>query len=84
MPSHHTTGDVNNCGEPPIRKAGTFLITERWWRDRYDEIASRGYDLRPRYHHHWQPPWLKSGKKFSAVDDGQRTVVRASLHILRP
>jgi hypothetical protein len=68
-------------GEPPNRKAGTLVMTERWWRDRYDDIANHGYQLRPRYHPHWEPSWLKSGKDFYAVEDGQPTIVRLALLI---
>ena len=56
-------------------------MTERWWRDRYVEIASHGYELRPRYHPRWQPSWLKSGKDFYVVEDGQPTIVRIVLFI---
>jgi hypothetical protein len=67
--------NVYRDGEPPNRLAGTLVMTERWWRDRYDEIASRGYELRPRYHPRWEPSWLKSGKDFYTVEDGQPTIV---------
>lgn len=59
-------------------------MTERWWRDRYDEIAERGYELRPRYRPNWQPSWLKSGKDFYNVEDGQATIVRLPAIIFFP
>ena len=69
------------------RPAGTLVITERWWRDRYIEIEKQGYRLRPRYHPHWEPSWPKTGKDFYTAEDGQATIVRVVgfitfLHIL--
>jgi len=64
--------------EPPNRKVGALVMTELWWRDRYDEVAQHGYKLRPRYQPNWKPSWLKSGKDFYAVEDGQPTIVRVS------
>jgi len=83
MSPPHTTGNTNAYSEPPNRKAGTLVMTERWWRDRYVEIASHGYELRPRYHPRWQPSWLKSGKDFYTVEDGQPTIVRVVSFIFR-
>ena len=78
-----TTANTYAYSESPNRKAGTLVTTERWWRDRYDEIASRGYELRPRYHPQWQPSWLKSRRDFYTVEDGQPTIVRVSLVVSR-
>ncbi len=82
MPPSHITGNTTARSEPPNREAGTLVMTEQWWRDRYAEIASHGYELRPRYHPQWQPSWLKSGKDFYVVEDGQPTIVRVVLFIL--
>ena len=60
----------------PNKQVGTLVTTEQWWRDRYHEIAKRGYQLPPRYHPNWRPSWLKSGKDFYTVQDGQPTIVR--------
>jgi len=81
MSPPHITGNTNAYSEPPNREAGTLVMTEQWWRDRYVEIASHGYELRPRYRPRWQPSWLKSGKDFYVVEDGQPTIVRVVLFI---
>ena len=78
-----TTAGTNAYSESPNRILGTLFVSERWWRDHYDEIASRGYELRPRYHPQWQPSWIKSRKDFYTVEDGQPTVVRVSLVVSR-
>ena len=79
MSSSRITGNAPNAySEPPNRQVGALVMTERWWRDRYDEIAEQGYELRPRYRPNWQPSWLKSGKDFYAVEDGQPTIVRTA------
>ncbi|KAH9045896.1 kinase-like domain-containing protein [Lactarius deliciosus] len=69
--------------EPNDRQAGTLVTTERWWRDRYNEIAERGYKLRPRYHPKWEPSWFKTGKDFYTVEDGQATILRAAMDATR-
>ncbi len=62
--------------EPENRQAGTLVMTERWWRDHYNDIAAKGYRLRPRYHPQWVPSWQKTGKDFYTAEDGQATIVR--------
>ena len=74
MPS---SGNAANS-QSPRGIPGSLLVSEHWWRDRYDEIAELGYELRPRYRPDWQPSWLKSGKDFFAVEDGQPTIVRVA------
>lgn len=76
MPSFST---VDNAAIAPSREVGALVPTEQWWRDRYNEIAEHGYKLRPRYHPNWQPSWLKSGKDFYTVEDGQATIVRVAV-----
>ncbi|KAH9023964.1 hypothetical protein EDB85DRAFT_2075234 [Lactarius pseudohatsudake] len=44
-----------------------------WWRDHCNDIADRGYRLRPRYHPQWEPSWFNKGKDFYTVEDGQVT-----------
>ena len=78
MPSSSITG---NAATAPNRQVGGLVATERWWRDRYNEIAEHGYQLRPRYHPNWQPSWLESGKDFYTVEDGQPTIVRVDVVI---
>jgi hypothetical protein len=72
----HPAHSTDAYSETSPRQAGTLVMTERWWRDRYDEIAEHGYKLRPRYHPQWQPSWRESGKTFYTVEDGQPTIVR--------
>jgi hypothetical protein len=60
------------------RRIGTLVKGEEWWRDRYHDIEAQGYRLRPRYHPLWEPSWIKSGKEFYSVEDGQATIVRLS------
>ena len=72
---------VGDAATSPKRQIGSLVATEQWWRDRYNEIAEQGYHLRPRFHPNWQPSWLKSGKDFYAVEDGQPTIVRVAVMI---
>jgi len=60
------------------RRAGTLVKSEEWWRDHYYDIERLGYKLRRRYHPLWEPSWVKSGKDFYSVEDGQATIVRLS------
>ena len=62
--------------EPNDRQAGTLVMTELWWRDRYTDLEKRGYRLRPRYHPQWQPSWPRTGQDFYNAEDGQATIVR--------
>ena len=79
MPSSSVVGNAAAGPSRPSRQVGALVTTEQWWRDRYNEIAQHGYQLRPRYHPNWQPSWLKSGKDFYAVEDGQPTIVRVAV-----
>jgi hypothetical protein len=49
--------------------------SEQWWRDRYNDIYDRGYQLRPRYHPNWVPSWKALRRDFYDVEDGQPTIV---------
>ena len=75
----HSSSVVNNTSTASNRQIGALVTTEQWWRDRYNEIAENGYQLRLRYHPSWQPSWLKSGKDFYTVEDGQPTIVRVAV-----
>ncbi|KAI9432584.1 kinase-like domain-containing protein [Lactarius indigo] len=81
--SASTARDTFAYNEPNNRQAGTLVMTERWWGDRYDDIAERGYMLRPRYRPQWEPSWLKTGKDFYTVEDGQATILRAAMDATR-
>ncbi|KAH9013315.1 kinase-like domain-containing protein [Lactarius pseudohatsudake] len=58
-------------------------MTERWWQDRYKEIAERGYRLRPRYHPQWGPTWFKTGDDLYTVGDGRVIISRAAMDATR-
>src|SRR6266436_2823929 len=66
----------------PASTIGTLFRNEEWWRDQYYDIYHCGYDLRPRYHPHWEPSWRGSGKDFFAVEDGQPSIVSAIFSVL--
>ncbi|KAH9168326.1 kinase-like domain-containing protein [Lactarius sanguifluus] len=84
MPVSASTAANNfSYNEPNDRQAGTLVMTERWWGDRYNEIAERGYKLRPRYRPKWEPSWFKTGKDFYSVEDGQATILRAAMDATR-
>jgi hypothetical protein len=70
--------------EPNDRQAGTLVMTEQWWRERYNVIAERGYGLRSRYHPQWVPSWSKTGKDFYTAEDGQATIVRVVAFLTCP
>ena len=83
MPPSRIAGTTANLHSgPPNGQTGGLVMTERWWRDRYDQIAEQGYELRPRYQPNWQPSWLKSGKHFYKVEDGQASTVRVAAIII--
>ncbi|KAH8111764.1 kinase-like domain-containing protein [Phellopilus nigrolimitatus] len=45
-----------------LERKGRFnlLPSECWWRDHYEFLLSRGYQLRPRYRPGWKPSWLET------------------------
>jgi len=57
------------------RTIGTLHRSEQWWRDKYYDLKRSGYELRPRYHPDWEPSWIRSGKDFFSVEDGQPSIV---------
>ena len=66
---------TNAVGGRASRELGSLFDSELWWRDRYRELESRGYRLRPRYRPDWEPSWRQSGVDFYTVEDGQPTLV---------
>jgi len=69
-----------NPRTPLRREIGSLYNSEVWWRDRYHDIAARGYTLRTRYRPNWQPSWKELGQDFFNAEDGQANIV--SLHRL--
>lgn len=56
-------------------------FAELFWRDRYNLLSDRGYQLRPRYHPQWIPSWIQSGitpATFLTIEDACVLPVRAS------
>lgn len=49
---------------------------EIWWRDRYKQLNTLGYLLRPRYSPEWIPSWKTSKKDWGNCEDGKRLEVR--------
>lgn len=43
---------------------------EIFWRDRYDWLEQRGYELRTRYKPDWVPSWKGTGRVCLAFEDG--------------
>ena len=48
---------------------------EAWWRDRYDLLLSRGYQLRPRLRPGWVPSWTTNGKGVWFCEDSAYIMV---------
>ena len=48
---------------------------EEWWRDHYDFLRSKGYELRPRYQPGWTPSWLGTDKVILLCEDRVSTYV---------
>ena len=82
--SRITENDANTDTDPPTRQVGVRISTERWWRDRYNEIAEHGYELRHRCQPKWQPSCLKSGKDLYTVEDSEANIVRLTAIIFSP
>ncbi|KAH8111750.1 kinase-like domain-containing protein [Phellopilus nigrolimitatus] len=60
-----------------IESDGSFslLSSECWWRDHYEFLLSRGYQLRPRYHPGWKPSWLETDIFPYACEDAHSQIV---------
>ena len=76
MPSSRIAEDDAHAHSDCPTQVGARISTEHWWRDRYNEIAHHGYELRPRCQPKWQPSCLKSGKDFYTARDGEANMVR--------
>jgi hypothetical protein len=55
---------------------------EIYWRNKYQWLHDRGYQLRPRYSPDWIPSWVGTTKNFSKCEDGVNLAV-SSLHFTR-
>ncbi|KIM38851.1 hypothetical protein M413DRAFT_419793 [Hebeloma cylindrosporum] len=57
---------------------------ESYWRDKYQWLRDRGYQLRPRYSPDWIPSWVGTTKNHRICEDGvpmQHTSVCDAIHI---
>jgi len=61
------------------RRPGALSIDETWWREQYQWLKVRGYQLRPRYAPDWVPSWESSKKHALACEDGQVLHVRQQI-----
>ncbi|KAH8111759.1 kinase-like domain-containing protein [Phellopilus nigrolimitatus] len=59
-----------------LERKGRFslLPSECWWRDHYEFLLSRGYQLRPRYHPGWKPSWLETDIFPYACEDAHQQI----------
>lgn len=48
---------------------------EEWWRDHYEWLKSKGYELRPRYRPGWTPSWEKTHIPYLSCEDHVHTIV---------
>ncbi|KAH8119827.1 kinase-like domain-containing protein [Phellopilus nigrolimitatus] len=60
-----------------------LLSSERWWRDHYEFLLSRGYQLRPRYHPGWKPSWLETDIIPFACEDSHRRITQVVMDVKR-
>ncbi|KAJ8509195.1 hypothetical protein ONZ45_g8608 [Pleurotus djamor] len=51
---------------------GRLTEQELFWRDHYDWLLERGYELRPRYKPDWQPSWKGKKKRWYHCTDSLR------------
>jgi hypothetical protein len=64
-------------------EGGLDGIEIRYWRNNYEWLRDRGYQLRPRYSPDWIPSWIGTTKPHWNFEDGVNLVVRSlnlSLH----
>lgn len=57
---------------------------EAWWRDRYDLLLSRGYQLRPRLRPGWVPSWTTNGKEIWSCEDSAYIMVFSTYPSFNP
>jgi len=53
-----------------------LTASEKWWRERYQFLESRGYRLRERYRPGWVPSWQGTGRSKGQFEDGWFSFVR--------
>ena len=55
-------------------------LTLVWWKDKYNDILERGYQLRLRYQPRWELSWKKSTDMLSVVD--RRATTASKYHCI--
>jgi hypothetical protein len=64
----------------PTTEGGLDKIEIRYWRNNYEWLRDRGYQLRPRYSPDWIPSWMGTTKYHWNLEDGVDLVVSSSNH----
>jgi hypothetical protein len=64
-----------------IPEPGQLFKAEYFWRDHYNWLLTRGYQLRRRYEPGWTGSWKGTKLKWDDCEDGQPCVVSASLQL---
>ena len=60
---------------PPLEEGGLDKSEIRHWRDNYQWLHDRGYQLRPRYSPDWIPSWIGTKKDYGDCEDGVHLAV---------
>ena len=55
---------------PPLEAGGLDQSEILFWRNNYQWLRDRGYQLRPRYSPDWIPSWMGTKKYFRNCEDG--------------
>lgn len=53
-----------------LLEEGGLEGSEIFWRENYQLLHDRGYQLRPRYSPDWVPSWMGTNKYFRNFEDG--------------
>ena len=71
----HSTMAEAMAVNPPLEAGGLDNLEIRFWRDNYQWLHDRGYQLRPRYSPDWMPSWIGTKKYFRTCEDGVHLAV---------
>lgn len=78
LPTFFSPSHIHLMSRPPTYDSRSKLQPhEEWWRDHYDWLKSKGYELRPRYRPGWTPSWKVTGRRRSRLssEDHVHTLV---------
>lgn len=78
LPSYALLSPTNLRMYEAATERGLFNIQlgEQFWCDRYHDLLTRGYQLRPRYHPDWKPSWIGTRADPIFCEDSITLVVR--------